>query len=174
MLQRELFPKAPPTRRSRTVIPLTLNEKLIRSGRCRPYFRLIEVDASDLVTWSTRSIQALQQEFRKVMKDQPEQTLILAVSRTPNKGNPLGGTSMSKDDMLLLMLDTLIQSWLANYTPVEIGSDLEKVRLLKEFRAAIDAGEPTSLVRQVYQEVFLRDVWGVEPGGATETAPAGA
>lgn len=70
-----------------------------------------------------------------------------------------------KDDMLLKLLDALITSWSETMTPIEIGSDLEKVRLLKEARAGIGEGTPSPLVRQVYQEVFLRDVWtaaGVE------------
>lgn len=63
-----------------------------------------------------------------------------------------------KDAMLLKMLDELIRAWLVTMTPVEIGSDPEKIRLLKEV-ASEALGEPSPLVRKVYQEVFLKNVW---------------
>lgn len=72
---------------------------------------------------------------------------------------------MTKDDMQLKLLDELVRAWLETMSPVEIGSDLEKVRLLKEARAEVSSGEPSPLVRSVYEEVFLRDVWS-GAGGA--------
>jgi hypothetical protein len=61
--------------------------------------------------------------------------------------------------MLLKLLDELVRSWLEKYTPIEIGSDPHKIGLLQEARAQITEGIPSKLVRQLYQEVFLEDVW---------------
>lgn len=74
---------------------------------------------------------------------------------------------MEKDDMLLKLLDELVRSWLQTMTPVEIGSDVEKIRLLREARALITEGKPSELVQDVYQEVFLSDLWR----GAGPTQP---
>lgn len=92
------------------------------------------------------------------MKDLPELKIKLSAATRCYYEASCGGSQMTKDDMLIKLLDALIQSWLVTMTPVEIGSDVEKIRLLKEARAGI-VGEPTPLVKQVYQEVFLRDVW---------------
>jgi hypothetical protein len=76
----------------------------------------------------------------------------------------------AKDDMLLKLLDELCRSWLQTMTPDEIGSDVEKIRILKEARAAVTEGMPSELVKAVYQEVFLRDVWsgnGSQQGSPT-------
>lgn len=76
----------------------------------------------------------------------------------------------TKDDMLLKLLDELCRAWLQTMTPDEIGSDVEKIRVLKEARAAVKGGKPSELVTAVYQEVFLRDVWsgnGSQQGSPT-------
>lgn len=64
-----------------------------------------------------------------------------------------------KDDMLLKLLDELTRAWMATHTPIEIGSDPEKIGILQEARAAVTEGCPSELVQQLYREVFLRDVW---------------
>jgi hypothetical protein len=66
---------------------------------------------------------------------------------------------MTKDGMLLKLLDELCRAWLETNTPDQIGSDVEKIGILQEARAAITEGTPSDLVKAVYQEVFLRDVW---------------
>lgn len=81
-----------------------------------------------------------------------------------------GAPHMAKDDMLLKLLDELVGAWLETSTPIEIGSDLHKVRLLKEIPEWVE-GAPSPRVRDLYQEVFLRDLWragsgAVEPGGS--------
>ncbi len=69
---------------------------------------------------------------------------------------------MSKDVLMMKMLEALVEAWLETMTTIEIGSDVEKIRLLKEARAGLVGVEPSALVRQVYEEVFLRDVWSGE------------
>lgn len=65
---------------------------------------------------------------------------------------------------LLKLLDELIRQWLTTMSSIEIGSDPAKIRLLKEARSSAPDGEPSDLVRAVYQEVFLRDLWsGADP-----------
>lgn len=72
---------------------------------------------------------------------------------------------MMKDEMIITLLDHLLRSWLQQFTTQEIGSDVDKIRLLNAVRREVDV-EPTPLVRQVYEEVFLRDVWtGTDPQG---------
>lgn len=97
------------------------------------------------------------------MKDQPEQTLSWQLSNVGILEDPSGASSdMAKDDMLLKLLDELIKSWLETWTPDEIGSDVAKITLLQDARASISEGQPSELVRHVYQEVFLSDLWGGE------------
>jgi hypothetical protein len=82
-------------------------------------------------------------------------------------GIPLCG--MRKDKLLLELLEALVRSWLETMTPIEIGADLDRVRLLKAARAGVERGQPSSLVCEVYREVFLTDVWSCrqsDPGGA--------
>lgn len=101
------------------------------------------------------------------MDDKPE-LLRLAASAQRPYANPMG-----KDEMLLRMLDELVASWLDTMTPVEIGSDLQKVRLLKEVRATVGEGQPSPSAQQLYQEVFLRDIWsgnGSKPGRPAQSS----
>lgn len=103
------------------------------------------------------------------MSDQPDHKnrLVSQLSggyEARSQGNDL----MPKTDLLHTMLEELLRAWLRTETAVEIGSDPRKVRLLKAINAEVD-GEPSPLVKEVYQEVFLRDVWsradaGNEPG----------
>lgn len=89
-----------------------------------------------------------------------ERNLSLASTTSAhNETSRSGVCVMRKDEMLLKLLDELLRSWMETSTPTEIGSDLDKVRLLKEARAAITEGVPSQLVQAVYREVFLRDVW---------------
>lgn len=75
---------------------------------------------------------------------------------------------MASDTMLLKTLEELLRSWMETMTPNEIGSDPEKIRLLKEVSGEV-VGEPTPFIREVYQEVFLRDVWTRgNPGGRNQ------
>lgn len=60
--------------------------------------------------------------------------------------------------MIMEILEALLEAWLSNETPADIGSDPEKVGLLK--RVAEEGGEtPSPFVRDTYREVFLRDIW---------------
>lgn len=99
------------------------------------------------------------------MAEQP--AIKIGLARSPSVAyGAHGGLYMTKDDMLLKTLDELVQAWLVTMSPIEIGSDPAKIRLLKEIREQA-VGEPTPLVRDVYREVFLRDVWT----GAERRAP---
>jgi hypothetical protein len=105
------------------------------------------------------------------MKDRSEPLSNLAFSAfAHNEAPPTGGLNMTKDEMLLKLLDELCRSWMETSTPVEIGSDLEKVRMLKEARAQITEGRPSELVQQLYREVFLRDVWSGDRNQSGSTA----
>jgi len=75
----------------------------------------------------------------------------------------------TKDQMLLKLLDELCRAWLETNTPEQIGSDVEKIRVLQEARAAVSEGMPSDLVKAVYEEVFLRDFWS-GTGRTTEEA----
>lgn len=61
--------------------------------------------------------------------------------------------------MLMQLLEALLESWLATETAVDIGSDPEKVRLLRRVTEEERGLEPTPFVRDIYREVFLRDIW---------------
>lgn len=61
--------------------------------------------------------------------------------------------------MLMQILEALLEAWLTAETPVEIGSDPEKVRLMRLVTEEERGLEPTPFVRDIYQEVFLRDIW---------------
>lgn len=95
------------------------------------------------------------------MSNQPEPNLGLACNDADSYGKgPRGAFFMTtaKDDMLLKTLEELLRAWLAIMSPIEIGSDPAKIRLLREISVETD-GEPSPFVKQVYEEVFLRDVW---------------
>lgn len=61
--------------------------------------------------------------------------------------------------MLMQLLEALLESWLETETTVDIGSDPEKVQLLRRVTEEERGLEPTPFVRDIYREVFLRDIW---------------
>lgn len=107
------------------------------------------------------------------MKDQSEPNLALADQFPVIKCAPLeGGAVMGETGLMLELLEALVRSWLETMTPIEIGADLGRVKLLKAARAGIGEGRPSSLVVDVYREVFLKDVWNdgrIDEGGAARS-----
>lgn len=67
--------------------------------------------------------------------------------------------------MIMQLLEALLESWLATETTVDIGSDPEKIGLLKRVAEEGRGQMPTPFVRDTYREVFLRDIWN-KPGCA--------
>lgn len=61
--------------------------------------------------------------------------------------------------MSMELLEALLEAWLATEPLEDIASDPEKVRLLKRVAEEGPGEEPTPFVRDIYREVFLRDVW---------------
>lgn len=61
--------------------------------------------------------------------------------------------------MIMELLEALLESWLATETTVDIGSDPEKVGLLKRVAEEGVGAMPTPFVRDTYGKVFLRDIW---------------
>lgn len=60
----------------------------------------------------------------------------------------------------LVLLENLCAEWLATRTPNEIGSDVEKIVLLKQATREVP-GFPAKIserLRSLYEEVFLRPV----------------
>lgn len=65
---------------------------------------------------------------------------------------------MVTEQVIRTLLEELIVAWLKSETPIEIRSDIAKVRLLQAARDEITR-EPSGLVRAFYDEVFLDDGW---------------
>lgn len=61
--------------------------------------------------------------------------------------------------MIMELLEALLESWLATETTVDIGSDPDKVGLLKRVAEEGQGQTPTPFVRDTYRKVFLRDIW---------------
>jgi hypothetical protein len=66
---------------------------------------------------------------------------------------------MTRDDMLVKLLEALVEAWSETHSAADIRQDLGKIRLLNDARASISGGAPSLLVQDFYKEVFLRDVW---------------
>lgn len=64
-----------------------------------------------------------------------------------------------KHPMVMELLEALLMAWLSAETLEDIASDPEKVRLLKRVAEEGRGNAPTPFVRDIYREVFLRDVW---------------
>lgn len=64
-----------------------------------------------------------------------------------------------KHPMVMELLEALLMAWLSAETLEDIASDPEKVRLLKRVAEEGSGAKPTPFVRDIYREVFLRDVW---------------
>jgi hypothetical protein len=65
------------------------------------------------------------------------------------------------DHVVIELLDALCASWAEHHSASEVGSDPDKIRLLREARDAIDP-KSTAIpegVRSLYNGVFKRDVW---------------
>lgn len=66
--------------------------------------------------------------------------------------------------MIIEILEALLEAWLSTMTPADIACDPDKVMLLK--RVTESDVRPTPFVRDLYEEVFLRDVWTRERSAA--------
>lgn len=80
---------------------------------------------------------------------------------------------MSEERSMLLetLILNLASHWLAEETIDEVGSDVDKLRLLKQVRDALNDNpnyRPSQPMRDLYLGVFLRDQW---PRG-THSRPA--
>lgn len=66
--------------------------------------------------------------------------------------------------LLLTMLEELIDAWSINQTPVGIGSDVPKLRLLRRVRDELlkQGEEPPENIRAFYEKVFLRDEFSTD------------
>lgn len=106
------------------------------------------------------------------MNDQPE------LSYTEESGSLFSHTNggitphMTKDQLLLALLEQLLGYWLTETSVQEIGNDPEKIRLLRAVRENAPDAIPSRQMRTIYQEVFFRDLWANnEQGGASRKAP---
>lgn len=94
------------------------------------------------------------------MSDQPGMKNRLVYRSSDDYDRPSQGNLMimASDDILHKTLEELLRCWTATMSPIDIGSDPVKVRLLKEISEKT-GGTPSTFVRSIYDEVFLRDVW---------------
>lgn len=70
---------------------------------------------------------------------------------------------MNEDGQLILkLIEELILAWGINFTSGDISFESDKVKLLTDVRDWLNKRniEPTPVVRDYYQEVFLRDQFG--------------
>lgn len=83
---------------------------------------------------------------------------------------------MTKDRLILALLEEVVTLWRDKNTDVQIGSDVRKIELLEEVRKSL-AGtscEVPTEVLDLYSKVYLRDVWSsrdIRREG--ETSPSG-
>jgi hypothetical protein len=68
---------------------------------------------------------------------------------------------MRVENMLVRLLDLLVAEWLTEQSPEEIAHDEAKVQLLSDVLDAFGAERPEApeRVRNLYNKVYLRDVW---------------
>ena len=64
------------------------------------------------------------------------------------------------------LLEALSRQWLESQTPIEIGCDLEKIRLLRRVAVEVPnaAEQMSEPLRELYSEVFLKDASAVAAG----------
>ena len=67
---------------------------------------------------------------------------------------------MSESELIIILFHELSREWLKNESPIQIGSDLEKIEIMEKVRPFLpsEAETPPQVV-DLYQKVYLRNVW---------------
>jgi hypothetical protein len=70
-------------------------------------------------------------------------------------------TVTNRDQVVIDLLAALSDAWLRHSSPDAIANDPDKIRLLNDARNSVDPSkvQVPDDVRELYEGVFLRDVW---------------